>query len=91
MSSARAPLPSPSASDSDEERDLQVGTLDLSHLHVQVQEGLQYERKLGDSELSYYLPGRASGVNDMYVCPCLEAYTMALKALQVSSPGHKSA
>jgi len=26
---------------------------------------VSYERKLGDSELSYYLPGRAAGVNDM--------------------------
>jgi hypothetical protein len=25
------------------------------------------ERKLGDSELSYFLPSRESGVNDMYV------------------------
>ena len=24
-----------------------------------------YERKMGDSELSYYLPSRANGVNDM--------------------------
>jgi hypothetical protein len=26
---------------------------------------IHYERPLGDSELSYYLPSRASGVNDM--------------------------
>jgi hypothetical protein len=26
-----------------------------------------YERQLGDSELSYYLPSRESGVNDMYL------------------------
>ena len=26
---------------------------------------VSHERKLGDSELSYYLPGRAAGVNDM--------------------------
>lgn len=26
----------------------------------------RYERKMGDSELSYYLPSRANGVNDMY-------------------------
>jgi hypothetical protein len=29
---------------------------------------LRYERKMGDSETSYYLPSRANGVNDMYVC-----------------------
>lgn len=26
-----------------------------------------YERKMGDSEVSYYLPSRATGVNDMYL------------------------
>lgn len=26
-----------------------------------------YERAMGDSELSYYLPSRADGVNDMFV------------------------
>ena len=26
-----------------------------------------YERKLGDTEVSYYLQGRATGVNDMFV------------------------
>ena len=26
---------------------------------------VRYERKMGDSELSYYLPSRANGVNDM--------------------------
>ncbi|KII94084.1 hypothetical protein PLICRDRAFT_415673 [Plicaturopsis crispa FD-325 SS-3] len=30
-------------------------------------EAARYERKMGDSELSYYLPSRASGVNDMYL------------------------
>ncbi|KDQ63271.1 hypothetical protein JAAARDRAFT_119702 [Jaapia argillacea MUCL 33604] len=29
--------------------------------------GVSYERKMGDSELSYYLPSRANGVNDMYL------------------------
>lgn len=28
---------------------------------------VRYERKMGDTELSYYLPSRANGVNDMYV------------------------
>ncbi|KAF8528124.1 hypothetical protein BU17DRAFT_39215 [Hysterangium stoloniferum] len=28
---------------------------------------LQFERQLGESELSYYLPSRADGVNDMYL------------------------
>jgi hypothetical protein len=30
-----------------------------------------YERSLGDTELSYYLPSRQSGVNDMYDLPHL--------------------
>ena len=30
-------------------------------------EDLYYERKMGDTELSYYLPSRQSGVNDMCV------------------------
>ncbi|KAH9926657.1 uncharacterized protein BXZ73DRAFT_102912 [Epithele typhae] len=28
---------------------------------------LRYERKMGDSELSYFLPSRQAGVNDMYL------------------------
>jgi len=28
---------------------------------------LRYERKMGDTELSYYLPSRQTGVNDMYL------------------------
>lgn len=30
------------------------------------QPDVRYERRMGDSELSYYLPSRANGVNDMY-------------------------
>ncbi|EMD41917.1 hypothetical protein CERSUDRAFT_110472 [Gelatoporia subvermispora B] len=31
------------------------------------QYGLRYERKMGNTELSYYLPSRQTGVNDMYL------------------------
>ena len=31
---------------------------------------VRYERKMGDTELSYYLPSRANGVNDMCALPC---------------------
>ena len=31
---------------------------------------VRFERKMGDSELSYYLPSRANGVNDMYRSSC---------------------
>ena len=34
---------------------------------MDVQPEVRYERKMGDSELSYYLPSRANGVNDMCV------------------------
>lgn len=32
----------------------------------QVHGPTHYERQLGESEVSYYLPGRAAGVNDMF-------------------------
>lgn len=31
---------------------------------------IRYERKMGDTELSYFLPSRQTGVNDMYVSGC---------------------
>jgi len=34
---------------------------------INVQPEARYERKMGDTELSYYLPSRANGVNDMCV------------------------
>ena len=37
---------------------------------INVQPEARYERKMGDTELSYYLPSRANGVNDMYALPC---------------------
>ena len=38
-----------------------------------------FERKMGDTELSYFLPSRQTGVNDMYV----------VYALGVRSPAHR--
>jgi hypothetical protein len=35
-------------------------------------ESVCFERKMGDTELSYFLPSRQSGVNDMCVCPSCE-------------------
>lgn len=43
-----------------------------------------FERKMGDTELSYFLPSRQSGVNDMCVCPCRPAHPAKLTAI---SPG----
>lgn len=34
---------------------------------LSAKQGLSYERKMGDTELSYFLPSRQTGVNDMYV------------------------
>ncbi|KAF8735009.1 hypothetical protein AX14_002919 [Amanita brunnescens Koide BX004] len=36
-------------------------------LSTSVQQELRFERQLGDTELSYYLPSRGDGVNDMYL------------------------
>lgn len=36
----------------------------------------QYQRRLGDSEQSYYLPSRADGVNDMYDIPRSSSITI---------------
>ena len=35
----------------------------------QVNRPSYYERQLGESEASYYLPSRAAGVNDMFANP----------------------
>jgi hypothetical protein len=35
----------------------------------QVNRPSYYERQLGESEVSYYLPSRAAGVNDMFANP----------------------
>lgn len=43
---------------------------------------VRYERKMGDSELSYYLPSRASGVNDMYA---VLLFFSALHSLSITS------
>ncbi|KAF5352707.1 hypothetical protein D9756_005938 [Leucocoprinus leucothites] len=53
-----------------------VNALDLNNV-----DGTQSERTLGDTEASYYLPSRESGVNDMYLhlgfnaCPKLVAHS----------------
>ena len=41
-----------------------MGTSDAPDRHGQVP--ASYERKMGDTEVSYYLQGRATGVNDMF-------------------------
>lgn len=41
-----------------------MGTSDAPDRRAQAP--TSYERKLGDTEVSYYLQGRATGVNDMF-------------------------
>ncbi|KAI0275009.1 hypothetical protein BC834DRAFT_965456 [Gloeopeniophorella convolvens] len=66
-----ARLPSPALSD--EGTGLSRDSVNTQHKAATevsgsvAQLGVFYERKLGNSELSYYLPGRAAGVNDMYL------------------------
>ncbi|KAI0031413.1 hypothetical protein K488DRAFT_52118 [Vararia minispora EC-137] len=67
MSTSHAPLPSPSPSDSGDEQSPLLSQLELNISDKRADISAPYERKLGDSELSYYLPGRATGVNDMYL------------------------
>ncbi|KAI9460527.1 hypothetical protein BJY52DRAFT_1203761 [Lactarius psammicola] len=62
-----AGLPSPELSD-EESVDLVLGQAKSQRTITPDTSGpVFHERKLGDSELSYYLPGRAAGVNDMYL------------------------
>ncbi|KAI1789818.1 hypothetical protein LXA43DRAFT_892212 [Ganoderma leucocontextum] len=45
-------------------------TFSFDHVHDAAETsraGLRYERKMGDTELSYFLPSRQTGVNDMYL------------------------
>ena len=51
---------------------------------MDVQPGIRYERKMGDSELSYYLPSRANGVNDMYVPSFSRSLSELIPSLGIS-------
>lgn len=64
--SMAAGLPSPELSD-EETADLVPGQKSQPTITPDTSGPVSRERKLGDSELSYYLPGRAAGVNDMYL------------------------
>jgi hypothetical protein len=65
LTSATATLPSPDVPD---EEGLVSNCQQMTTSDVRQQDPISYERQLGDSELAYYLPGRATGVNDMFVC-----------------------
>ncbi|KAH9982832.1 hypothetical protein BGW80DRAFT_1160922 [Lactifluus volemus] len=64
LTSATATLPTPNVSD---EEVLVSNSQQLTMSDVRQQGPISYERQLGDNELSYYLPSRAIGVNDMYL------------------------
>ena len=72
---ASAGVPSRLLSDQDAlDPNLQkVGSSDTPDLRGQAP--ASYERKLGDTEASYYLQGRATGVNDMFVSLALGAFS----------------
>lgn len=66
--------------------DQHVAGLEISaEVPTPQQTRVRYERKLGDSELSYYLPSRANGVNDMFV-HVLSYVALVLNVPQVSPP-----
>lgn len=62
-----AGLPSPELSDEEAVDLVLVQTKSQPTITPDTSGPVLHERKLGDSELSYYLPGRAAGVNDMYL------------------------
>ena len=89
---ALSPLPSPDSSDVEA-----TDFISARRYHDQILSSglcslgpcghsLHYERKLGDGEVSYYLPSRAAGVNDMYVSDSDAFSTRLTISLQVSSP-----
>jgi hypothetical protein len=45
--------------------DLKSSAREASPVPLEQLHGARWERKMGDSELSYYLPSREDGVNDM--------------------------
>lgn len=64
-------LPTPplsaAASESEKRFSFDDAQSEAGYAPVQVLRGPRYERKMGDTELSYFLPSRQTGVNDMWV------------------------
>ena len=68
----RAPLPSPPLTAPASESNTRFSfdsQSDVDYVSARRSRGPRYERKMGDTELSYFLPSRQTGVNDMYVVP----------------------
>ena len=72
-----APLTPPlSAAANDYEKSF---SFDLAHDGAETSRAaLRYERKMGDTELSYFLPSRQTGVNDMCVLVFMSSRRCAL-------------
>lgn len=62
-------VPSPALSDEEVIGSKGQNTTASDTLNHKVDGTTYYERQLGDNEVSYYLQGRATGVNDMFVFP----------------------
>ncbi|KAF8274150.1 hypothetical protein EI94DRAFT_1714832 [Lactarius quietus] len=75
-------FPSPASSDEDLVLGRAMSQPTISNTSALV----SHERKLGDSELSYYLPGRAAGVNDMCAARSLMGCQIGLPHLRQVSP-----
>ncbi|KAL5536002.1 hypothetical protein ACEPAF_4096 [Sanghuangporus sanghuang] len=65
LSSSKEYVLPPTPPLSDDERD--EIELASNRYRVSCQSPLVFERSMGDTEMSYYLPSRADGVNDMYL------------------------
>lgn len=65
--SIQVPSPAPELSDEKVTDPSRKDMTNSGTADYRVQSPACYERTLGHSEVSYYLPGRANGVNDMFV------------------------
>ena len=66
---ASAQAPSPALSDEEVLGSNAQNTTASDTFDHKVHGAPYYERQLGESEVSYYLQSRATGVNDMFVFP----------------------
>ncbi|KAH7916416.1 hypothetical protein BJ138DRAFT_1121796 [Hygrophoropsis aurantiaca] len=61
------PSPAPSDAFGNNFAGMSIATSGPGLATERISEPPQFERRMGDSELSYYLPSRTNGVNDMYL------------------------
>ena len=53
-------------------------------------QSIYFERKMGDTELSYFLPSRESGVNDMCVCGRRTSFNVLIVSFRYLHLGFKA-